>query len=54
MIQFKIIANATFSANDIDDAFQRLADHFQRMADDSLDAESIIETGTIEIRPVDK
>lgn len=37
-MRFKIAA--TFEADDIDDAFEKLAEHFKRIAENGLDMES--------------
>lgn len=55
MKTFRIKADATFSAEDIMDAFRTLAAHFQALADHNHGLEgSIIESGEIEIAPVGK
>jgi hypothetical protein len=54
MITFNIKANATFDAENIDDAFQKLSDHFKALAEEGLDGDDgqFIKHGAIEIAPV--
>ena len=52
---FRIKADAIFEADDIDDAFERLAAHFKGLADDESALEGhMIEQGHIEIVPEER
>lgn len=49
MRSFRIVADAEFLAEDVDDAFLKLAEHFRALA--AGDDTSLIEAGTVEIWP---
>jgi hypothetical protein len=48
---FKIKADAEFEADDIDDAFEKLAAHFKGLAEKGLDKDSLFVGGDINISP---
>ena len=48
---FKIEADAEFEADDIDDAFEKLAVHFKGMAEEGLDAKSVFIGGRVNVSP---
>lgn len=49
MATFKIKADASFSADNIDDAFKVLSEHFSALADGNIDTKPVFETGEITI-----
>jgi hypothetical protein len=53
MITFRIRADATFNAENIDDAFKKLADHFKALAEDCIDGDDgqFMIAGRIDIQP---
>ncbi|HTG95715.1 MAG TPA: hypothetical protein VL866_24145 [Pyrinomonadaceae bacterium] len=52
-MKFCLFANATFEAENIDDAFKRLAAHFQQLAEygvgDSSEDDQLFEGGVVQI-----
>jgi hypothetical protein len=50
-MKFRLKADAIFEADDIDDAFKKLAAHFQSIADDALNDDQLIASGTLDISP---
>jgi len=51
-MQFKINVNATFEADDIDDAFIKLSEHFKALNEEGIDAPVLL-YGQVLIEPVD-
>jgi hypothetical protein len=49
MKTFKLQADATFQAENIDDAFEKLSDHFRDLYLHGVDGESIVESGSISV-----
>jgi len=47
---FRIIADATFKAENIDDAFLKLEQHFAYLQDTDREDPQLIESGQIKIR----
>ncbi len=54
MIEFKLKAEATFYADNIDDAMKKLGEHFLATFKDGLDSPDIIESGEIYVFPVEE
>jgi hypothetical protein len=50
VMKFRLTADATFEAEDLDDAFAKLAEHFRRLSDAGSDGPEIITSGKISIR----
>jgi hypothetical protein len=48
---FRIRADATFAADNIDDAFTKLQEHFRALAEDGVDGRSILLSGCITVEP---
>jgi hypothetical protein len=52
MKNFRIKADATFKAENIEDALVKLSDYFKTMAvSDNLPEKSIIESGEVDVKP---
>jgi len=51
MKRFILRADCSFDAEDLDDAFLRLSEHFRRLAEDENYEEGFIETGEIHLSP---
>ncbi len=49
MKEFRIKADATFLAEDVDDAFKELANYFRSRVEKGTDAESIFISGEISV-----
>ena len=54
MKEFILRADIIFEANDIDDAFKRLASHFEALANDEDSSLGIVKFGEIEIKKKDE
>ena len=55
MKNFRIVADATFEATDIDDAFDRMAKHFSYLCDNEKTGEDpqVIISGNISIQKIE-
>lgn len=51
MKTFRLKANITFEAEDIDNAFQRLSNHFKEEPDRELGESHFFKLGEIEVKP---
>jgi hypothetical protein len=51
---FRVKGDFTFEAEDVDDAFARLRDHFAVLAgDDAMKGDALITSGSLEIAPAE-
>ncbi len=51
-MEFRLKADAISEAENIDDAFKKLGEHFISLCQDGGDAPDIFESGEIEISPI--
>lgn len=51
MMLFRLRADATFYADDIDDAMSKLADHFRAVGSGELPEDSPFTSGGVDVRP---
>jgi len=54
MTEFILKSDTTFEAEDIDDAFLVLSEHFRKLNEGGLDSSDIFESGFITIKPINR
>lgn len=50
---FRIVADAEFEADGLDDAFTKLASHFDNLRDDGLETPDIFIGGKVEVKRIE-